>query len=134
MCDVVYAPHIRLNVIFVLGLMKVDVSLSFHELFIKLTLVSILFDFGIVSSEFIALDLDSCANYFMLSCTCDCVSIMNGWHTRVGHICRQRLQRPTQRDLLPNILHVELSTCVNCLVQKSTRKPFSKAPRHKFSL
>ena len=51
------------------------------------------------------------------------------WHARLGHIGKDRLARLARECLLGSITNVSLPMCEPCLVGKTYRKPFGKAPR-----
>ena len=59
---------------------------------------------------------------------------VNVWHTRLGHIGQERMNRLAHDGLLRPITKVELSICEYCLQGKAIRKPFGKAVRAKLPL
>ena len=59
---------------------------------------------------------------------------MNVWHSRLGHIEQQRMNRLAKEGHLGALKKVNLPTCPNCLEKKMVRKPFGKVIRDQIPL
>ena len=78
---------------------------------------------------FIVLNIDNCVlsntndSYYSLMTTsrnaCDNVII---WHTRLGHIGQERMNRLARENFLGQFIKIDMSTCEYCLANKTTKK------------
>lgn len=56
------------------------------------------------------------------------------WHSRLGHIGKDRMNRFAKEGYLGYFTKIEMPTYENCLVGKITRKAFGKTKRFEFQL
>ena len=127
--DVLFAPNIRRNLVFVLVLIKLDFESRFHGQGVDLVLGQQYYGSGYFFDGFIALDIEHGENNEFFSYTTPSDNYENNvevWHARLGHIGQSQINRLAKEGLLRNLKKVELSTNEHCLTGKTTRKPFEK--------
>lgn len=108
LCGVLYTFQIHRDIISVLRLIKLRLSLSFHELCVQLTLGSILFGLGMISALFTILELDSSNNNFMLFSTHDYACYINDFHV-VNKLSTNMKQIIGKKDELKKNLELKIT-------------------------
>ena len=87
--DVLYAPKIQRNLVFILLLIKNGFCLNFHDTGVDLFLKTNYYGSGCWDNGFIVFDLISNNNVgfsFMTSSNSSSDNDVNVWHSRLGHI------------------------------------------------
>ena len=118
-------------------MIKNGFCLIFHETGVDLFLKTNYYGSGCSDNGFIVFDLVSNNNAsFSLITSSSSFSDndVNVWHSRLGHIGQQRMNRLAKKGLLGPLKKVNLSTCPNCLEGKMARKPFEKTIRAQITL
>lgn len=59
---------------------------------------------------------------------------VNTWHTRLGHIKQDRINRLAREGIIVSLVNIQLPICECCLTGKATRKPFGKRTKAKVPL
>ena len=108
-------------------------NLNFQDSVMELYLGTTYFGFGFILNGFIVLDID---NYVFSSTNDSYYSLMTAsrnacynviiWHTRLGHIGQERMNRLARENLLGQFTKIDMPTCEYCLANKTIRKPFRK--------
>ena len=127
--DVLYVLEIRQNLIFVLLLIKSGFCLNFYDTSVNLFSKTNYYGSGCWDNGFIVHDLVSNNNVgfsFMTSSSSSSDNDMNVWHSRLGHIGQQRMNKLTKESLLGPLKKVNLLTCLNCLKEKMIKKTIWK--------
>ena len=116
-----------------LVLLSLGFNLNFHDLVMELYLGTTYNRSGFILNGFMVLDIDNCVlsnindSYYSLMTTsrntCDNVII---WHTRLGNIGQERMNRLARENLLSQFTKIDMPTYEYYLVGKTTRKPFEK--------
>lgn len=130
--DALYAPGVNCCLIFVFSLVKLGFSFNFMPDGLDIKYHDNVFGHGTFRDGFCVLDLDD--NYYNNSSLAyasyvDDYSECVLWHTRLGHIGQDRMNRLAKEGLLNQLTKVKLPKCEPCLAGKATRKPFGKALR-----
>ena len=118
-------------------LIKNGFYLNFHNTGVDLFLETNYYGSGYWDNGFIVFDLVSNNNVgfsLMTSFSSSSDNDVNVWHSRLGHIGQQRMNRLAKEGLLGPLKKVNLPTCPNCLEEKMKRKPFGKAIRAQIPL
>ena len=135
--DVLYALEIQRNLISVHVLLELGYYLTFHGVCLEIFLNSVLIGTGHLINGFIVLDtILDCSSYdnscfsYVTSSNNNEIDVIT-WHARLGHIGQETMYRLARKGMLGPFTKIELPICENCLVGKTTRKPFSKGIRAK---
>ena len=51
------------------------------------------------------------------------------WHKRLGHISKERLERPVKDGVLPTLDFTNFGTCIDCIKRKQTKRTKKGATR-----
>ena len=130
--DVRYAPEIRRNLIYVLVFLELRYHLTFYGVCLEIFLNSVLIGTGHLINGFIVLDTILYDSSYDNSCFSYVTSFSNNeidvitWHARLSHLRQERMYRLARKGMLGPLTKIKLPICENCLVGKTTRKPFSK--------
>ena len=133
--DILYAPEIRRNLIYVLVLLELGYYLTFHGVCLEIFSNSVIIRIGHLINGFIVLDTildglsydNSCFSYVTSSNNNEIDAIT--WHAKLGHIGQETMYRLARKGMLGPFTKIELPICEKCLAGKTTRKLFSKGIR-----
>ena len=119
-----------------LVLLSLGFNLNFYDSVMELYLEITYYGFRFILDGFMVLDIDNYvlsntndSYYFFMTTsrnTCDNVII---WHTRLGHIGQESMNRLARKNLLSQFTKINMPTCKCCLASKTTRKSFRKGNR-----
>ena len=131
--DVLFAPDIRRNLISIPVLFKLGYVLNFYSDCIDIYLDSVRIGTGYLLDSFVVLNTEMNGYYddngcFSIIASSDNANV-NTWHARLGHIGQDRMNRLAKEGFLGSLNKTDLPVCKNCLVGKTTRKPFGKGIR-----
>ena len=132
--DVLYAPDIRRNLVSVRVLLELGYTLNFSGRTLTIYFGSEFYGSGYISSGFIILDIDYSQiqnnnSYSLIVSSSNALIDAMVWHSRLGHIGQDRMNRLAKEGLLEPLSHIDLPVCEHCLAGKATRKPFGEATR-----
>lgn len=114
--DVLYAPEIWQNLISIIVLLGLGFNLSFQGNGLDLYSEDLFYSVGYFLDGFIMLNFEQ-HDIFGNSCFClhafssNNVVVVIIWHTRIGHICQDWMNRLAKKDLLGSILKIDLPIC-----------------------
>ncbi|KAK2965259.1 hypothetical protein RJ640_015757 [Escallonia rubra] len=99
--DVLYAPGVQRNLIYVIAMARLGFSFSFGVDFVSLYLDSVLYGSGNIVDGFYVLDVDDSLynDTYMISSNKDDASSSKTWHNRLGHIGHDRMTREVRKDV-----------------------------------
>ena len=133
--DVLYAPEIRRNLIYVHVLLKLGYYLTFHGVCLEIFLNSVFIGTRHLINGFIVVDTilngSSYDNIYFSYVTSSSNNEIDAitWHARLYHIGQEKMYRLARKGMLGPLTKIELPICENYLARKTTKKPFSKGIR-----
>ena len=134
--DVLHAPEIRRNLVFVIVLLSLGFKLHFHDSVLELYLGTTFIGSGFLLDGFMILDVKNDVLKGTDKSYCSLMTSSRNiydetitWHARLGHIGQERMNILAKENLLGQLSKVDMSTCEYCLAGKTTRKPFGKGTR-----
>ena len=124
--DVLYAPDIRRNLVFVSVLLRLGFTFVMFGTKLLLSLNNVHYGCGYLMNGFIMVDVvdmisNNLASFSLITSSVDANVDIIMWHARLGHIGQHRIARLTKEGLLGQIDRVELPTC-ECLAGKNGKK------------
>ena len=127
--DVLYAPSIRRNLIYVTVLMNLGFDWLFSKNHVKLFFKTVCYGIGYVSNGLIILKNENFNNNTSVFINFSRDDDVMKWHSQLNHIGQDRMNRLAKEGLLGQIEKVDLPNFEHCLKGKMTRKSFETGTR-----
>ena len=113
--DVLYAPEVRQNLVFVAVLLLLGFKIVFEKDYVNVLLDNVCYESRFILDRFIVLDyipINTNASTFVTGNSSNDSLVHDvKWHARLGHIRLDRLKRLVKTNLLGYIEKIDLPIC-----------------------